>query len=158
MKGYNENGLSILNDRRAISFGVTFDSQGNNTKGSTGKFECHGNIMSLLYGDDFEDKATIPSVYCFFLLFYSSEGLLTTPELPATTLVNGCYGRMFEGCTNLNHITMLATDIPYDSCLEYWVDNVSSTGTFVKHPNMESLPTGCNGIPEGWTVIDYDVD
>ena len=61
---------------------------------------------------------------------------------------------MFSGCTNLNYIKMLATDISADGCLETWVNNVSSTGTFVKDPNMTSLPTGDSGIPNGWTVQD----
>ena len=49
---------------------------------------------------------------------------------------------------------MLATDISAKYCLDGWVNGVSSTGTFVKHPNMTSLPTGVSGIPTGWTVQD----
>ena len=63
---------------------------------------------------------------------------------------------MFYHSTNLNHITMLATDTSAKYCLSGWVIGVSSTGTFVKHPDMDSLPTGVDGIHEGWTVIDYD--
>lgn len=210
---------------------VTLWGDGN---GSTGKFECHGNIMSLLYGDDFEDKTSIPIAACFYGLFggcsslttapelpattladrcyyfmfanctslttapelpattlsercyaqmfNSCTSLTTAPELPATTLVKACYTLMFTSCTslttapvlpatilveqcydqmfyhstNLNHITMLATDISAKYCLSGWVNGVSSTGTFVKHPDMDSLPTGVSGIPNGWTVIDCD--
>lgn len=32
--------------------------------------------------------------------------------------------------------------------------NIASTGTFVKNPNMTSLPTGADGIPSGWTVVN----
>ena len=32
-----------------------------------------------------------------------------------------------------------------------WVKNVSTTGTFVKHPDA-ILRTGESGIPSGWTV------
>jgi hypothetical protein len=49
---------------------------------------------------------------------------------------------------------MLATDISARDCLNSWVDGVSSTGIFVKHPDMTSLPTGSSGIPNGWTVED----
>ena len=204
LKGNNENGFS--NDIRVCSFGDTPISNVDDTL-STGKFECHGNIMSLLYGDDFEDKTTIPSTRCFFYLFrnctlttapelpattlanycYShmfngcdslttapelpattlSSGcysnmflscwnLTTAPELPATTLVSECYNQMFYDCRSLNHITMLATDISASNCLKDWVYGVSPTGTFVKHPDMTSLPTGTSGIRYGWTVIDYD--
>jgi hypothetical protein len=50
---------------------------------------------------------------------------------------------------------MLATDISEWNCLNNWVDGVASSGTFVKHPDMTSLPTGTSGIPNGWTVEDY---
>lgn len=47
---------------------------------------------------------------------------------------------------------MLATNISANNCLAQWVSNVAPTGTFVKHTNMTSLPTGISGIPSGWTV------
>jgi hypothetical protein len=56
---------------------------------------------------------------------------------------------------------MLATDISADYCLYNWVSNVSSSGTFIKHPDMTSLPIGESGIPEGWEVkaaITFTVD
>ena len=153
LKGNNENGFS--GEQRLCTFG-DLSSIGMSNTPSTGKFECHGNIMSLLYGDDFEDKTTIPSETCFGYLFFNCSGLTTAPELPATTMTEMCYYGMFDGCTSLNHITMLATYISAYNCLNGWVNGVSSTGTFVKHPDMDSLPTGTSGIPEGWTVIDYD--
>ena len=52
---------------------------------------------------------------------------------------------------------MLATDTSQLGCLVGWVAGVSSTGTFVKHPNMTSLSTGSGGIPSGWTVVDEDI-
>jgi hypothetical protein len=49
---------------------------------------------------------------------------------------------------------MLATDISASNCLTNWVSGVASTGTFVKHPDMTSLPSGVSGIPSGWTVVN----
>lgn len=49
---------------------------------------------------------------------------------------------------------MLATNISANDCLEHWVDDVAYSGTFVKSPAMNSLPTGTDGIPEGWTVVN----
>jgi hypothetical protein len=97
---------------------------------------------------------TLPG-YCYTAMFMGCGSLLTAPILPATTLTDYCYGSMFAGCTNLNNITMLATDISADNCLSDWVSDVSSTGTFTKHKDMISLPSGSDGIPEGWTVVDY---
>jgi hypothetical protein len=89
-------------------------------------------------------------------MFNGCTSLTTAPELPATTLADYCYIYMFRGCSKLNYIKMLATNISISGCLTNWVSNVSSTGTFVKNPAMTSLPTGKSGIPSGWTVVDAD--
>ena len=99
--------------------------------------------------------ATTLANYCYYSMFQGCTLLTTAPELQANTLTDYCYQDMFQGCTSLNNITMLATDISASNCLNNWVMNVSSTGTFTKSPEMTSLPTGVNGIPEGWTVVDY---
>jgi hypothetical protein len=61
---------------------------------------------------------------------------------------------MFLNCTKLNYIKCLATDISAYCTTNYWISGVSSTGTFVKHPDMTSWSIGDSGIPEGWTVED----
>ena len=91
---------------------------------------------------------------CYNSMFSGCTSLTTAPELPATTLDSKCYQYMFKDCSNLNYIKMLATDISASSCLTDWVLGVSSTGTFVKNPDMTSLPIGVDGIPSGWTVVD----
>lgn len=93
---------------------------------------------------------------CYSGMFYGCGSLTVAPELPATTLAENCYSSMFSGCTSLNRITCLATDISA-SCTDYWVNNVSSTGTFIKHPDMNDWATGGGGIPEGWTVVDAEI-
>lgn len=91
---------------------------------------------------------------CYMNMFQDCSALVTAPALPATTLVNYCYNSMFRGCSKLNSITMLATDISASNCLNNWVNGVSSTGTFTKAASMTTLPTGANGIPTGWAVVN----
>jgi hypothetical protein len=79
---------------------------------------------------------------------------VNAPELPATTLAQGCYQSMFNGCTKLNYIKMLATDISASYCLYNWVKDVASTGTFVKNKDATWNVTGAHGIPSGWTVVN----
>ena len=160
------------------SGGFSTSSRNYNQFQMTGKISASGNIMSLLYEDNFEEQLTIPGEYCFYCMFYGCTALTTAPELPATTLANYCYRYMFRdctslttapelpattltilcyeymfrGCTKLNYIKMLATNIRAIGCLYNWVNGVANTGTFIKHPNMTSLPTGTSGIPKGWTV------
>jgi hypothetical protein len=102
-----------------------------------------------------ELPATTLEDNCYRNMFAYCSSLTTAPALPATTLASNCYYYMFNWCSKLNYIKMLSTDISASSCLTNWVNGVSSSGTFVKHPDMNSLPSGTSGIPNGWTVEDY---
>ena len=99
-----------------------------------------------------ELPATTLTNSCYEGMFSACSSLTTAPELPATTLTTFCYERMFYGCTALNYIKCLATDISAYNCTLNWLNNVSSTGTFVKNASMSSWTTGVDGIPSGWTV------
>lgn len=48
------------------------------------------------------------------------DELTDAPELPTTTLADKCYQNMFNGCSSLSSITMLATDISASNCLYDW--------------------------------------
>lgn len=101
-----------------------------------------------------ELPATTLAIDCYLEMFYGCTSLTTAPDLPATTLVDRCYRRMFDGCTKLNYIKMLATNISASSCLYMWVNDVASSGTFVKNKNATWNVTGVHGIPSGWTVVN----
>jgi hypothetical protein len=64
---------------------------------------------------------------------------------------------MFNGCTSLNTVTCLATDISAYSATLDWLNGVNSKGTFFKANNMTSWSTGASGIPDGWTTLGYTV-
>ena len=53
-----------------------------------------GNVMSLL---DKQFRKKEVTEYCFNLLFYNCTSLTTAPELPATTLAESSYYKMFSG-------------------------------------------------------------
>ena len=82
---------------------ATNESNYNLFSGSTAEFEAEGNIMSLIYGDDFKNNSTISSTYAFASLFRGCTKLVSVENLvlPATTLANQCYNSMFNGCTSL---------------------------------------------------------
>jgi hypothetical protein len=53
----------------------------------SGTTEASGNIMSLLYGDDFEGQTKLTGRnYVFYGMFSNCTSLTTAPELPATSL------------------------------------------------------------------------
>lgn len=98
------------------------------------------------------EATSLGAVACYYM--YKDCTSLTTAVLNVSVLSSYCYAGMFSGCTHLNDITFMATDISAQSCLDGWVANVAASGTFRKRASMTSLPTGVNGIPNGWTVID----
>lgn len=100
--------------------------------------------------------ATILAESCYADMFNGCINLTKIPKLLASELVDGCYVRMFSNCSKINSITMLATDVSASHCLYNWVEGVATTGTFTKTREMTSLPTGGSGIPEGWTVVNYE--
>ena len=90
----------------------------NSFGGSTASFEVEGNIMSLIYGDDFKNKLTISSAYAFTGLFRECANLVSAENLilPATTLANGCYLSMFRDCTKLTTVPELPATTLAQNC------------------------------------------
>ena len=89
--------------------------------------KVYGNIMSLLYGDNFVNADTVydhsfrnmfrnattitvdnlvmPATtlgnYCYAYMFYGCTAITKAPDLPSTTIGVNCYSSMFYGCTSL---------------------------------------------------------
>lgn len=86
---------------------------------STVDFDAKGNIMSLLYGDDFLGQTDLTGKnYCFYNLFKNNTHLISVEslELPATTLSNYCYQLMFSGCTSLINAPVLPATTLTEYC------------------------------------------
>lgn len=130
-----------------------------------------------------ELPATNLATSCYTRMFYSCSRLTSVPELPATTLFPSCYESMFYGCSNITTAPdLIATGwfnadncyksmfqscskLSYVKCLisgdtttlsytENWLKSVSSTGTFVKHPNNTTWLRGDSYVPTNWTIED----
>lgn len=114
---------------------------------SDGDCNVGGNVMSMVYGADFDKKteitqsyqflglfgscnkiidvsklrlpATTLASYCYQGMFYDCENLVNAPELPATTLVEGCYKRMFGNCDSLTTAPELPATTLARSCYDY---------------------------------------
>lgn len=76
-----------------------------------GTFYIYGNLMSLVYGDEYEDQTVLTGDNTFVSLFSENGNIINHPvldiELPATTLTPSCYNSMFNSCTNLTRAPML---------------------------------------------------
>ena len=75
---------------------------------STGTFNAQGNILSLIYGDDFAEEDSVTGTYNFACLFYSYNTTKTAKivscekmAMPIKNVPDFCYLRVFQGCTTL---------------------------------------------------------
>lgn len=120
----------------------------------TGTFKANGNIMSLLYGDDYKEKVSLANKnYCFYGLFYGTKGILTSPKLPATTLSSYCYAYMFNG-TNLAIMPELpATTLVYRCYYNMFVNCKSLTAT-TKLPAKKLVGDCYMGMFNGCTSLN----
>jgi hypothetical protein len=106
---------------------------------SNKKFNVGGNIMSLIYGDDFENKTELIDDYQFKFLFNNNRNLISAKDLvlPATKLTEFCYDSMFYECRSLTEAPELpATKLTY-ACYAKMFDNAYNLIDAPKLPATE---------------------
>ena len=149
------------------------------------KTEIFGNVMSLLKGkDNLESATTIEANNAFYGLFAGADKLVNNDErllvLPATTLTEGCYQDMFNGCkgiekapelpapklekncyqemfydcAKLNHVKCLATDIKAENSTKDWLGKAGTeaTGEKVLETAVPMTANSDDGVPTAWTA------
>ena len=149
------------------------------------KTEIYGNVMSLLKGKDnfanadaieannafyglfagaeklvnsTERKLVLPATTlkegCYQDMFNGCKGIEKAPELPAPTLVKDCYKEMFYDCSKLNHVACLATDITASDCTKDWLGKAGTeaTGAKVLESVVDMKAGNDDGVPETWTA------
>ena len=121
-------------------------------EGGTAIFNIEGNIMSLVYGDNFVNNTAMTGTYNFCSIFkkskvVSAENLIlpstvltnycyramfsfctlleVAPKLPSTTLAQGCYWYMFEYCA-ITEAPELATETLVRECYGHMFENCSN--------------------------------
>ena len=153
-----------------------------NSFGGSASFEVEGNIMSLIYGDNFKNNSAISSTYtfanlfrnctnlisaenlvlpattlvdfCYYYMFYGCKSLTTAPELPATTLASMCYQQMFGGCTSLTQAPALPATTLANNCYGYMFDGCTSLTTAPAILPATTLKNSCyNYMFQGCTSL-----
>ena len=126
-----------------------------NSFGGSASFEVEGNIMSLIYGDNFKNNLTISNTYTFYGLFRNCTNLVSAENLilPATTLKDYCYQNMFQGCTSLTTAPSLPATTLADYCYDSMFRNCSSLtratelpATTLKNYCYERMFNGCTSL------------
>ena len=158
------------------------DSNNNYSKfTSTGNFNVSGNIMSLLYGDNFAKQTSFASgsqfnfcdlfnnctklisagnlilpattLACYSSMFSGCSSLQTAPVLPATTLAERCYSNMFYNCTSLTTAPELPATTLANQCYGQMFRNCRSLTTAPELP-ATTLANQCyNGMFQNCTGL-----
>lgn len=110
----------------------------------SGQFSLDGNIMSILYADDYTERFAV-TYYCFYQLFYRNSSIYDAENLiiQATTLSNYCYHGMFSECSSLvNAPAALPATTLAIACYMYMFSSCSS---LVSSPALPAttLTTNC---------------
>ena len=160
-----------------------YSPYGIGTFSSTGQFDIEGNIMSLLFGDNFSGQtslsgktyafyklfsqctklksaknlslpATILSHECYQSMFSGCASLVTAPQLPATALTGNCYDSMFSGCTSLTVAPELPATTLSDSCYQYMFKDCTNLTTVQSILPATTLASNCyNSMFMGCTSL-----
>ena len=126
---------------------------------------CYDQMLDSCYHLEVapELPATTLATGCYRYMFHYCGTLTKAPVLPAENLTTQCYDQLFLGCSNISEIKCNAITGINSNSLAYWVGgsmgdrSVAAEGTFYKNPDAE-WPIGVanHGIPEGWTIKDYE--
>lgn len=123
--------------------------------GTTASFDVHGNIMSMYRKTNFENITTIPVGHSFENFFKDCRGLVSAEnlELPATTLQQFCYERMFENCVSLVSAPELPATTLASYCYQYMFNNCTSLTSAPELPALTltqycyySMFTNCSSL------------
>ena len=121
--------------------------------GGTATFNISGNIMSLIYGDNFVGKTTMSGSYNFCSLFKQSKAVSAENLiLPATSLTECCYRAMFSKCTTLEVAPALPATTLAPYCYYYMFEDCAITSApELRAPTLVSncygnMFTGCRSL------------
>ena len=123
--------------------------------GGTATYNISGNIMSLVYGDNFVGETTMSGTYNFCSIFKQSKAVSAANLiLPATSLTDCCYRAMFSKCTTLEVAPALPATTLGAYCYYYMFENCAITSA----PELPAptLASNCYGnMFTGCTSLNY---
>ena len=122
----------------------------------TGTFDVEGNPMSLLYSDNFSKQTDLTGKnYAFYGLFQNCTALTNADKLvlPATTLADNCYSRMFYACTSLTTAPELPATTLANTCYQYMFSGCRSLTTAPELPATTLANTCYQDMFSGCTSL-----
>ena len=114
----------------------------------SGNASVEGNIMSLVYGDNFSGQTTIPANFQFRKLFSGATHITNAENMivTASSFPKQCYSQMFQGCSSLvkapKTVGTSASTFSGDYCFSDMFANCSAMTVAPELP-MTTLGTQC---------------
>ena len=128
-----------------------------NKFGGTAQSKVYGNIMSLVYGDNFKEQTSLSKTYTFYGLFYGYTNLKSAENLilPSTSLTLQCYGEMFRGCTSLTKAPELPATTLAASCYQQMFNGCTSLTKAPELPATTLAQYCYYNMFEGCSSLNY---
>ena len=141
LRGKSSGGTaSSYNQYASISFGD-----------SKVKVTCSGDIRTLVDYDNYVTVSTANARFCF--LFKECASLTTAPELPATTLAEGCYSYMFWYCAGLTTAPELPATTLAERCYKAMFHHCAGLTTAPELPVMTLAKECYSNMFQGCTSL-----
>lgn len=135
-------------------------------------FSVGGDVMSLLYGENFE-KTVMPTVSAGTPLLFRNLLQNNTTLIDASTLIlptqlqEQCFEDMFQGCTNLLYPPQLEATVTAKTCYVNMFDGCASLiyapylpATVISNSCYEHMFRGCSSLTKApelpATTLDYE--
>lgn len=151
------------------------------TFSSTGNYKAYGNVMSLIYGDNFIGPKSISIANTFKRLFYYdrklqncaniillaytlSEGccysmfegcanIAESPVLYVNNYSNYCFCRLFYGCANLRIVKCFTYGTTSSTYFDLWLSDTYNEGIIVRPNDISTSAYPIDGVPANWKYI-----
>lgn len=96
-------------------------------------------------------------------MFRNCTSLEKAPEINITNTAFQCFMNMFNGCSNLNQVSVKFTswdehtnDGTTSLCTEGWLSGVAENGVFKCNTTLDTTIRDVSHIPVNWTVESAD--
>ena len=145
---FRGNNTVYCNGNKSQYSGFGLGESGNNGDyiSNAASFNAEGNVMSLIYGDNFINQTSFPSGTTFNLCSLFKKAKVVSAEniiLPVTSLTEACYRAMFSWATYLTKAPQLPALTLAKFC--YWYMFESTAITTAPDLLAETLVNSCYG-------------
>ena len=162
VKGNNPNGFSQVGNTSQFEMTGTIAVSGNvmsliDEEGITTEIPCANCFEELFLGCPITTAPELPALTlkesCYYKMFFECEKLKKTPELPATQLEKFCYRQMFQRCSSIASTPELPATELTNGCYLSMFSDCDNLSVISPLPASVMKPLCYSGMFSGCTSI-----